>query len=64
MPAPTTTEREATKTEWNLLEVCCDAFESAVGAGVLQTAGGRVYLRQGSRAWYISRCPWCGEERK
>lgn len=62
-PVSTPTERDAARTDFSMLAVCCEPLESAVAAGVLVGARGRLYLRAGARAWFISFCPWCGEKR-
>ncbi len=63
LPAPTATEREASDREESMVAVCCEDFDSAVGQGFLLSARGRAYLRQGTRIWYIKKCPWCGEDK-
>jgi hypothetical protein len=45
--------------------VCCDEFEAAMHAGVVQRSSvGIAYLGTSKHRWAIRYCPWCGDMRE
>lgn len=51
--------------EEGFVEVCCEAMEAAVAAGVMKVdpLRGILYLRAPGRYWKIVFCPCCGVAR-
>lgn len=54
------------RAEEKMVEICCDALESSVEAGVLQVnpMRGVLYVRAPGKYWAVRYCPFCGKPRE
>lgn len=54
------------RAESSMVEVCCDALESALAAGVLRATRlrGVLYLVAAGRHYPVDFCPFCGRARE
>jgi hypothetical protein len=54
------------KAEAAMIEVCCDALETAMAAGVLKATRlrGVLYIAVAGRHFPVDFCPFCGRARE